>query len=77
MAELTAPRSGEPQDWPALALHDWIDTRDTLHMWLQIAGKVRLRLAPPVNHSWNATFYPHVAGADDLADAARRPVVPD
>ena len=54
---LTTSRSGGPQDWPALSLHDWIDTRDTLHMWLQIAGKVRLRLTPPINHSWHATFY--------------------
>jgi hypothetical protein len=51
-----ASQSGHP-DWPALPLHDWIDTRDTLHMWLQIAGKVRLRLSPPINHSWHATFY--------------------
>ena len=44
-------------DWPALPLAQWADTKDTLHMWMQIAGKVRLRLAPPVNHSWHATFY--------------------
>jgi hypothetical protein len=45
------------RDWPALPLAEWIETRDTLHMWLQIVGKVRFRLAPPVNHSWSATFY--------------------
>ncbi len=44
-------------DWPALPLAPWVDTRDTLHMWLQIIGKVRLRLSPPINHSWHATLY--------------------
>lgn len=44
-------------DWPALPLAPWADTKDTLHMWLQIVGKIRLRLTPPINHSWHATFY--------------------
>jgi len=44
-------------DWPQLELSDWIDTRDAIHLWLQIAGKVRLRLAPLVNHYWHSTFY--------------------
>src|SRR5258706_7868787 len=44
-------------DWPALPLADWIETRDTLQLWLQIVGKVRLRLTPPINHSWHSTFY--------------------
>ncbi len=32
--------------WPALPLADWRDTCDTLHMCVQIAGKVRLALSP-------------------------------
>ena len=44
-------------DWPAVSLADWIETRDALHLWLQIVGKVRLRLAAPINHSWHSTFY--------------------
>ena len=44
-------------DWPELPLAGWIDTRDTLQMWLQIVGKVRLRLTPSLNHSWHSTFY--------------------
>jgi len=43
--------------WPALPLAPWQDTRDTLHMWLQIAGKVRLVQTPPLSHTWHATFY--------------------
>jgi hypothetical protein len=43
--------------WPALRVDDWTDTRDTLHMWLQILGKLRLAGAPMVNHWWQTTFY--------------------
>lgn len=43
--------------WPPLEFHEWLQTRDTLHLWLQVAGKVRLSLTPAINHSWHATFY--------------------
>jgi hypothetical protein len=33
-------------EWPELPYEAWRDTRDTLHMYLQIVGKVRLALAP-------------------------------
>ena len=39
--------------WPALPLDQWRDTRDTLQMWTQIAGKICLALTPRVNHFWN------------------------
>jgi hypothetical protein len=32
--------------WPALPYAEWKDTRDTLHMQLQVIGKVRLALSP-------------------------------
>ncbi len=44
-------------NWPVLNLHDWLATRDTLHMWLQIVGKVRFIKTPWINHSWHATLY--------------------
>ncbi|MCA1562097.1 MAG: DUF5996 family protein [Acidobacteria bacterium] len=43
--------------WPPLPLQEWIATRDTLHMWLQVVGKVRLAQAAPINHSWHTTLY--------------------
>ena len=43
--------------WPELHLADWVDTRDTLHMWTQIVGHVRMVLSPPVNHWWHITLY--------------------
>lgn len=43
--------------WPSLPLDAWRDTYATLHLWLQIVGKVRLTQSPWVNHSWHVTFY--------------------
>jgi uncharacterized protein DUF5996 len=43
--------------WPPLPLEEWSDTCATLHMWLQIVGKVRLAQSPWVNHSWHVTLY--------------------
>ncbi len=52
------PRPGVDQDaWPALPLDAWRDTRDTLHMWTQIIGKIKLKLAPPLNHWWHVALY--------------------
>src|SRR5689334_23798951 len=44
-------------DWPALPFAAWKDTCATLHMWMQIIGKIRLALAPWTNHSWHVTLY--------------------
>jgi Family of unknown function (DUF5996) len=43
--------------WPELPLAAWGDTCDTLHLWTQIAGKMRIALTPLINHWWNATLY--------------------
>ena len=43
--------------WPEIPLAAWAETRDTLHLWTQIVGKVRLVKTPFINHSWHATFY--------------------
>jgi hypothetical protein len=40
-----------------LPLPEWKPTCDTLHMWTQVVGKVRLALAPRVNHWWESTLY--------------------
>jgi hypothetical protein len=42
---------------PPLPLAEWQDTQATLHMWMQIIGKIQLALTPPVNHWWNVTFF--------------------
>jgi hypothetical protein len=43
--------------WPALPYEEWRDTCQTLHMWTQIVGKVRMELAPFLNHWWHVTLY--------------------
>ena len=44
-------------NWPPLVYTDWQDSCATLHMWTQIVGKIRLALAPPVNHWWQVPLY--------------------
>lgn len=44
--------------WPELPLFDeWEQTCTTVHMWTQIAGKIRLELFPWTNHSWGSVLY--------------------
>ena len=47
---------------PPLPYAEWSDTRDTLHLFLQIIGKIRLKTHPKLNHWWHVTLYPHVRG---------------
>ena len=43
--------------WPELPLAEWKDTYETLHMWTQIVGKIRLALTHLENHWWNSALY--------------------
>jgi hypothetical protein len=45
------------ETWPSLQFAEWSETLETLHMWTQIVGKVRLALSPPMNHWWQVPFY--------------------
>src|SRR5436190_2996567 len=55
------------EQWPALPLEAWEDTRATLHMWTQIVGKVRLAQTPLVNHWWNVPLYVSARGLSTTA----------
>src|SRR5438445_11161187 len=48
--------------WPELALAEWVETRDTLHLWTQVVGKIRLALEPMVNHWWQVPLYVSARG---------------
>ena len=48
--------------WPALDYAQWRDTLQTLHLWTQIVGKVRLTLSPWVNHGWQVPLYVNARG---------------
>jgi hypothetical protein len=47
----------ENEIWPALPFEAWKETCATLHLWTQIAGKIRLQQMPPINHCWQVTLY--------------------
>ena len=47
---------------PELHLADWRPTKDTLHLYCQIVGKMRLASTPPCNHWWNVPLYVDVRG---------------
>ncbi|HEY4443735.1 MAG TPA: DUF5996 family protein [Steroidobacteraceae bacterium] len=48
--------------WPELNYEAWHDTRDTLHLWTQIVGKIRLMQTPWLNHSWHVPLYVNSKG---------------
>ncbi|MGI8827176.1 MAG: DUF5996 family protein [Chloroflexota bacterium] len=45
------------QAWPPLPFEEWQHTCDTLHMWCQIVGKVKLKLTPFLNELWEVAFH--------------------
>jgi len=47
----------KPDTWPDISYAPWRATVATLHMWTQVIGKVRLALAPWINHSWQVSLY--------------------
>jgi hypothetical protein len=48
--------------FPSLPLAEWKATKNTLHLYLQIVGKIRLKLFPRMNHWWNVTLYVSTRG---------------
>ncbi len=54
---MSKPLTADSNAWPPLPLSEWKDTCETLHMWTQIAGKVRMELSPPMNHWWHVPLY--------------------
>jgi len=57
---------------PSLRLDAWQPTKDTLHLFFQIVGKIRLVSEPPRNHWWHAPLYPTPRGAGTGPVAAGR-----
>lgn len=49
--------STSQERWPSLPYEAWKDTYATLHMWTQIAGKIALAQAAPLNHSWAVALH--------------------
>ena len=58
--------------WPDLPYAAWRDTCQTLHLWTQIVGKVRMALTPAVNHWWHVPLYISARGLTTSAIAYER-----
>ncbi len=52
--------------WPALSYQKGRDTYATVHMWTQIVGKIKLAVAPWINHSWHITLHITPTGLSTL-----------
>jgi hypothetical protein len=48
--------------FPPLPLEEWEDTKETLHRYAQIVGKVRLACSPHRNHWWQVPLYVSMRG---------------
>src|SRR3712207_5367581 len=58
IADRTVPATlSRDERWPALPLEAWADTRETLHMWTQIVGKLKVELAPFQNQLWHTALH--------------------
>ncbi|MEQ1921906.1 MAG: DUF5996 family protein [Pyrinomonadaceae bacterium] len=63
--------------FPEIPLNAWRPTKNTLHLYLQIVGKIRLQMHPRVNHWWHVPLYvsprglttrtiPHAGGSFEI-----------
>jgi hypothetical protein len=59
--------------WPELPYAAWRDSCETLHLWTQIVGKIRLAKTPWLNHSWHVALYvtPRGLTTSPIPDGAR------
>src|SRR3712207_810911 len=59
MLAATGPATAEPpvSVFPPMPLAEWVDTKETLHRFLQVVGKLRLANAPRRNHWWHIPFH--------------------
>ena len=51
------PSIQEVDGWPDLPYAAWKETCETLHLWTQVVGKIRLAQTPWLNHSWHVALY--------------------
>jgi Family of unknown function (DUF5996) len=65
--------TASPERWPELPYAAWKDSRNTLHLWTQVVGKIRLALTPWLNHSWHVALYVTARGltTSPIPDGAR------
>ncbi|PKV75907.1 DUF5996 family protein [Pontibacter ramchanderi] len=59
--------------WPELSYAEAHKTYETIHLWTQIVGKIRLVKTPWFNHSWHVTLYVTPSGftTSDMVDGEK------
>ena len=65
------------EQWPILPLEAWADTRTTLHLYMQIIGKIRLAASPLGESLLECDPLPDGNGVDHIADSVWNTGVPD
>src|SRR5580692_6428835 len=55
--DMTFTKNDNALPWPVLRFDRYKDGLETVHLWTQIIGKIRLRQMPWINHSWHVTLY--------------------
>ena len=48
--------------WPTLPTDGWTESLESLHLWTQVVGKIRLGYSPWLNHSWGVPLYVSTRG---------------
>lgn len=51
------PKNHPKSEWPILKYDDLKETIQTVQLWTQIIGKIRLKNMPWINHSWHVSLY--------------------
>jgi hypothetical protein len=66
-------KAPDTAEWPELPYAAWKDTYQTLQLWTQIVGKIRLARTAWLNHSWHVTLYVSARGltTSPIPDGAR------
>ncbi len=59
--------------WAPLPTAEWTDTLETLHLFTQVVGKIRLTYAPWLNHSWSVPLYVNATGLTTSLIQSSRP----
>jgi hypothetical protein len=55
-ATVVAGKAGD-ELWPDMPYASWLPTKETVHRFAQVVGKIRLAAAPRRNHWWNVTLH--------------------
>lgn len=54
---MNTPATSAIELFPPMPLDEWRPTKNTLHLYLQIVGKIRLAMHPRINHWWHVPLY--------------------